>query len=338
MPDDPPRTHGDRLANDAALVDSFERVLAIHLEHQRECLFQVLTRLVECFALRNRTGNLFDKRYVAALFRGLKHRSERLRREQRLTAYSPAMRRLAASIFLLVSSPLHAESIAEMRAAISQLRATRPIHVSLDVQRSRKNEGRFANQQFTGTASLDVVEDDSGLRITFPRPILEKAERESREHTADPRKTTPTRAAINDTQATEVADAIDFAGPFLRMLETATKVSEVRGVREGRPVRVVVLKLTPKLPPEATSIFSVKFTEDKMTVWIGEDNIPVAAERIQRGTAGFMFIKGSMTNRESWIFTRYADRMVVVRDDTAYAGSGFGQKGEGRSVQVLTVR
>jgi hypothetical protein len=248
------------------------------------------------------------------------------------------MRRLAAALSLLFCCSLHAEPIADMRTAISQLRATRPIHVSIEVQRSRKNEGRFANQQFTGNASLDVVEDDAGLRMTFPRPILEKAERESREHTADPRKTTPTRAAINDTQPTEVADAIDFAGPFLRILETATKVSEARGVRDGRPVRVVVLKLTPKLPPEATSIFSVKFTEDKMTVWLGEDNIPVAAERIQRGTAGFMFIKGSMTNRESWIFTRYADRMVVLRDDAAYAGAGFGQKGEGRSVQVLTVR
>ena len=61
----------------------------------------------------------------------------------------------------------------------------------MDVQRSRKNEGRFANQQFTGNASLDVIEDDAGLHILFPRAVLEKADRESREHTADPRKQTP---------------------------------------------------------------------------------------------------------------------------------------------------
>ena len=182
------------------------------------------------------------------------------------------------------------------------------------------------------------IEDDAGLHITFPRAVLERADRESREHTADPRKQTPTRAAVNDTQATEIADAVDFAGPFLRLIDTAKKVSETRGVREGRPVRVVVLKLTPKLPPEATSIFSVKFTEDQMTVWLGDDNIPVAAERIQRGTAGFMFIKGSMTNRSTWTFAHVGDRLVVLRDDSAYAGSGFGQKGEGRSVQVVTVR
>lgn len=248
------------------------------------------------------------------------------------------MRRIAVPAFLFLSLTARAEVVADMRAAISQLRATKPIHVSIDVQRSRKNEGRFANQQFTGSASLDVVEDEAGLRITFPRSILERAESESRAHTADPRKATPTRAAINDTQATEVADAVDFAGPFLRLLDTAKKVSEARGVHDGRPVRVIVLKLAPKLPPEATSIFSVKFTEDQLTIWLGDDNVPLAAERIQRGTAGFMFIKGSMMNRSSWIFTRYGDRLVVLRDDTAYAGSGFGQKGEGRSVQVVTVR
>jgi len=248
------------------------------------------------------------------------------------------MRRLAAPVLLFFSVAARGDVVADMRAAISQLRATRPIHVSIDVQQSRKSEGRFANQQFTGTASLDVIEDDAGLHITFPRALLEKADRESREHTADPRKQTPTRAAVNDTEATDIADAVNFAPPFLRLLDTATRISETRGVRDGRPVRVVVLKITPKLPPEATSIFSVKFTEDKMTVWLGDDNIPIAAERIQRGTAGFLFIKGSMTSRSSWIFAHHGDRLVLLRDDSSYAGSGFGQKGEGRTVQVVTVR
>ena len=91
---------------------------------------------------------------------------------------------------------------------------------------------------------------------------------------------------MNDTEATEIADAVNFAGPFLRLIDSAKKISETRGVREGHPVRIIVLKLTPKLPPEATSIFSVKFTEDQMTVWLGDDKIPVAAARLARGSDG----------------------------------------------------
>src|SRR5207302_9376381 len=96
------------------------------------------------------------------------------------------MRRLAAPALLLLTLHARADVVTDMRAAVSQLHATKPIHVSIDVQNSRKNEGRFANQQFTGTASLDVVEDDAGLHITFPRAIRERADRESREHTAEP--------------------------------------------------------------------------------------------------------------------------------------------------------
>ena len=53
----------------------------------------------------------------------------------------PRMRRLAATAILFFGIPLRADSLADMRAAVSQLHATKPIHVSIDVQRSRKNEG-----------------------------------------------------------------------------------------------------------------------------------------------------------------------------------------------------
>jgi hypothetical protein len=186
--------------------------------------------------------------------------------------------------------------------------------------------------------SLEVSDDAQGLHVTVPRAVLERAEREAIERQRDPKKTQPTRAAINETQPTDVADALDFAPVFLRMLEIATKVSETRGVREGRSVRILVLKLTPKLSAEATSVWNVKYTEDRMTVWVGDDNIPVAAERMQRGSAGFMFIKGQMMNRQQWTFVHVGDRLVVARDESSFAGSGFGQRGEGKNVETLTVR
>ncbi|MEO8033098.1 MAG: hypothetical protein ABI837_01615 [Acidobacteriota bacterium] len=225
-----------------------------------------------------------------------------------------------------------------MRNALAQLLASRPIHVTVDVQRGRKSEGRFANQQFTGSMTIDVVADEAGLHLTFPHAVMDRAEKEARERQVDPRKTQPTRSAINETQPTDIEDSLNFAPSMLRLLEVATKLSETRSMRDGRPVRVVVLKLTPKLPPEATSVWNVKFTEDGMTVWIGEDNLPVAADRVQRGSAGFMFIKGQMTNRHTWQFTHVGDRLVCTHEENSYAASGFGQRGEGRNVAILTVR
>jgi len=245
---------------------------------------------------------------------------------------------VAALLAVLFADAALADTLAEVRAALAGLKGTRPIHVTVEVQHSRKSEGRFANQQYTGTASVDVVADGEGLRVTFPAAVLERAARESREHENDPRKTTPTRSTINDMQPTELADMLDFSEPFLHLLAVSSKISESRTLREGKPVRVLVLKVSPKLPPEATSVWNVKFSEDRMMVWVGEDNLPVAAERTQKGSAGFLFIKGSMSNHQAWLFGRHGDRLIVTRSDSSFVGSGFGQRGEGRNIETLTVR
>jgi hypothetical protein len=245
---------------------------------------------------------------------------------------------LAALLAVLIADAALAETLADMRAALAGMKGTRPIHVTVEMQQSRKSEGRFANQQYSGAASVDLVSDAEGLRVSFPLATLERAAKESRDHENDPRKATPTRSTINDMQPTELADMLDFSEPFLHLLAVSTKISESRAVREGKPVRVLVLKVVPKLPPEATSVWNVKFSEDRMTVWVGDDNVPVAAERIQRGSAGFLFIKGSMSNRQSWLFARQGDRLLVTRSDSAFVGSGFGQRGEGRNIETLTVR
>lgn len=247
------------------------------------------------------------------------------------------MKRALLSL-VFVATAARADVIADMRAALAPLHGTHAIHASLDVQNFRKSEGRFANQQFTGTMSADLTDDESGLRIAFPQAILARVAQEAREHALDPRKPQPTRTTVNDMQPADLAEAVDFAAPFLRLLDVATKVSETRTMRDGKPVRIVVLKLAPKLPPEATSVWNVKFSEDRLTVWVSDENLPVAAEREQKGSAGFLFIKGSMTSRHSWTFTHWFDRLVVTHEESSYSGSGFGQKGEGRIVTTLAIR
>jgi hypothetical protein len=135
-----------------------------------------------------------------------------------------------------------------------------------------------------------------------------------------------------------LAEAIDFAAPLLQMLDIGKRDAETRVTRDGRPVRLVVLKLTPRLPPEATSVWHVRFTEDRLNLWIGDDNLPVAAERVRHGTAGFLFLRGEMNNRDAWTFARNGDRLVVTRYESSFVASGFGQRAEGKNVQTITVR
>jgi len=249
------------------------------------------------------------------------------------------MRRTALALLLsLVAIPLRADTFADVKASLAALRGTAPISAAVEVQVTRKSSGRFANQQFATSVAFDAVHDANGLQLRFPPALIARMDTEAREHEADPNKPTPTRNTIDEIQANEVAGDLDFAERLARLLRIATVVSESRGVLGGKPVRILVLKLTPKLPKEATSIFNVKFTQDRLTVWVGDDNIPVAADRARKGTAGFLFLRGEMTDHQAWSFTRHGDRLVVGRYEGSFLGSGFGQKGEGKTVQTITVR
>ena len=247
------------------------------------------------------------------------------------------MKALLVAAVLLTPAVVPADTIADVRTTLGTLRGVSPIHATFELQRSRKARGRFANNESSGSATVDVLSDPAGLRVTFASPILERATAEAVEHQADPKRPTPVRSTLAEIDATTLADDLDYARAMLRMLSVGKTTSTTRTLWQGRPAQLLVLKLNPKLNPEATTVFHVNFSDDTLRLWVGADNVPLAAERIQKGTAGFLFLRGEMNNRQSWIFARSGDRLVVTRYEFSFAGSGFGQQGEGKNVQIVTV-
>ena len=248
------------------------------------------------------------------------------------------MKLLGAALSFALAFAVSADTLSDVRTALTTLPASTPARATFELQRFRKAEGRFANNQSNGAIAVSVTSDASGLQLAFSPELLEQARREALAHEADPKSPTPLRSAISEIDATSVAESLDFRAPLLRLLSIAKTQSESRVVWRGVPARLVVMRLTPKLFKEATSIWHVNFSEDRLNLWIGNDNVPLAAERVQKGSAGFLFLKGQMTNHESWMFAHVADRLIVSRYESAFAGSGFGQRGEGRTVQILTLR
>lgn len=230
------------------------------------------------------------------------------------------------------------ESLAPLRSTLTSLRGTEPVAATVEVHRSRKSSGRFANNQSTGGATFRVSVDTDGLHVTIAHSLLEQAAREARERETDVKKMTPTRAALDEMEVLSMAEALNFSASLLRMVNIGQLTAEQRVVWQGKPARLVTLKLTEKLPPQATSVFNVQFSDDHLKLWIGDDHLPLAAERIRKGSARFLFLKGEMNSREAWRFVRRSDRLVVAHFEASFAGSGFGQRGEGRTIQTVTLR
>jgi hypothetical protein len=248
------------------------------------------------------------------------------------------IRFLAPFPILFISLSVFADARADLEKSLATFRGAADAHVSVSVEMTRKSSGRFANSGFSGSAAAEASVDQAGMTIRFSPQTLARAAREEQEQSADPNRTTPTRAAIRELDPLSLADSLDFTDTLRHLLSSAKTVSEARVTHGGRPARLLVLHLEVRLPKEARSVWNVRFTEDQLRVWIADDGSPLVAERTRKGSAGFMFIRGEMRSRDHWTFTRTADHLLVARHESTFLGTGLGQRGEGRTVVTLTSR
>jgi hypothetical protein len=239
------------------------------------------------------------------------------------------------AIALLLATPVFADAISDVRGALGRLTAREPIRCTYELQRTVSNEGKFDNDKFTGKLTLDLEADASGVRISLPRTLLDQVGREQDAEARNPKENMPTVNALNELQPVEAAQATDFAPVLIRMLEGAKVVSDGAGTWGGKPVRVMVFRLLDE-PHDGAG--KVTVAENKLTLWLGTDLVPLAAEHLAAGKFSFLIFKGESKQKQSWHLTRVADRLVPLRREFSRTSSGMGQKGNESVVAVVRVR
>jgi hypothetical protein len=130
-----------------------------------------------------------------------------------------------------------------------------------------------------------------------------------------------------------VAEAIDYAPSFLQMLDDAQVVEDRAGTLAGKQARVVIFRLADKRDMD---VGKMTLLENKLTVWLGTDDVPLAAELVRNAKYSFLIFKAEWKTNRSWHFARIGDRLVRTRDEEREVGSGLGQKGN--TVTIATLR
>jgi hypothetical protein len=237
-------------------------------------------------------------------------------------------------ILLAVAVPLYGDALLDIRTALSRLSGRDPIRATYEVQRVIDNHGKFSNDKFTGRASIEVEGDAHGVRVQYARPLLEQMERERNAKAREPKKPTPTVSAIAQMGALSVAEAIDYAPSLLQMLDDAKLVEDRAGTLGGKPARVVILRLADKRDMDVGKMTVI---ENKLTVWLGTDDIPLAAELVRNAKYSFLIFKAEWKTNRSFHFARVGDRLVRTRDEEREIGSGLGQKGNTTTIATIRV-
>lgn len=242
---------------------------------------------------------------------------------------------LRAVILLALATSVAAEPLADIRAALGRLTAREPIHATYELQRTVASEGTFGDDKFSGKATVELEGDANGFRVVYPRPLLDQIEREQQARIRDVKQTTPTVKALSQVDPVETSNAIDFAPELLRMIDGAHIVSDAASTFQGKPARAMVLRLASRL--DADDAKRVKIAENRLTLWLGPDLVPVGAERVAHLKFSFLVFRGESKQKKSWYFARVADRLVRIRHEATESNSGMGQKGNESLVATVKV-
>jgi hypothetical protein len=235
---------------------------------------------------------------------------------------------------LTLATTLSADPVSDVRAALGRLTARDPIRATYEYQRSVDSGGRFGSEKFSGKAIVELEGDANGFRTAFGRALLEQLEQEQSAKRRDPKLKTPTVNTLREVNAVETAQALDFAPVLTRMLQGAKVTSDAAGTWQGRPARVLVLRLVDE---KADGIGKVTVLDNKLTLWLGADLVPQAAEHVEMMRFSIFIIKGEAKQKKSWHFARVGDRLVQVRHDATQNASGLGQKQNETVVALLRV-
>lgn len=244
------------------------------------------------------------------------------------------MSRRPLVLLLFLAFPLAADPIADVRTALGRLTAREPVRATLELQHNVATEGKFDNDKYAGKVTVELEGSAKGLHIVIPRPLLDQLTREQLAESRNPALSSPSVRALQEVDPVDTSDALDFAPTLLRLLDGGKVLSDAAGTWQGKPARVLVVRVSDRL--DADDAKRVKVAENKLTLWVGADLVPLAAEHVFSAKFSVLVFKAEMKEKKSWHLARAADRLIRARYESTQSSSGMGQKGN--TSVVATVR
>ena len=239
-----------------------------------------------------------------------------------------------AIAILITPSLASADALTDLRSALAQLAATSPVRGSLDITSTTKSTDD--DKPDTGKATVGFESSDGSLRLIYSRELLAQADHEARSAAIDPERTTPTRSGLARVRPLEVASLVDAAAALSVALQTAQVTAARPTTYRGKPARLLVFKVTPRVSKSDSK--HLKKLESTVSVWLGDDGIPVGAERNTDLKVSFMLMSFENNQKETWMYARAGDRLVAVRYEETQSGQGFGQHTNSQVSEVLTIQ
>jgi len=238
-------------------------------------------------------------------------------------------------LVLSLALTLSANGLDDLRAALQKLQGAEPVKATLEHSFWRQIMDDKKPVVSQGKISAHVEDGPQGLKVTWAKATLQQAERELAAQEREPDRPTPTRTALKNVDPLEASESHNHAEALLRDLAQAQVQEEKAEPWQGRPARVLVLKLSPRIPESQRKYLKELNVDAK--VWIGNDGFPLAFSSSVAYKGSRMFIRFEGGTTQELQFAKVGNRLVVTRATSEDRNAGFGASSQTNKTTTLAV-
>jgi hypothetical protein len=238
-------------------------------------------------------------------------------------------------LVLSLALPLSANGLDELRAALQRLAGGEPVKATLEHSFWRQTTDDKKPTVSQGKISAQLEDGPQGLKVIWAKPTLQQAGKELAAQEREPERGTPTRTALRNVDPLETSEALNHAEALLRDLAQAQVTEEKAEPWQGHPAKLLVLKLTPRIPENQKKYMKELKVEGR--VWVGSDGLPLAFSSSVAYKGSRLFISFEGGNSQELQFARVGNRLVVTRATSEDRNAGFGASQQTKKTTIITV-
>ena len=240
-------------------------------------------------------------------------------------------------LLFLVTAPalLFADGLADVRATLQKLQSDQPLRARVEINTRRLGGESDKQKQSQATSSLIVESGPQGLTLSWSPEQIKQSRKAAWTQTANPDAPKSDLATLKALAAGEALNLLDAADPLRRGLEKAVLQEERRDTYQGKPVRLLVIKVDLRLDEEERK--ALKSSEAILKLWLDGEGVPLAMERDIQARFSKFLIGFRVHEHETREFQRAGGRLVVTRASNDSSGSGFGHSDESHTTTTVTL-
>ena len=240
-------------------------------------------------------------------------------------------------LLFLVTAPalLFADGLADVRATLQKLQSDQPLRARVEINTRRLGGESDKQKQSQATSSLIVESGPQGLTLSWSPEQIKQSRKAAWTQTANPDAPKSDLATLKALAAGEALNLLDAADPLRRGLEKAVLQEERRDTYQGKPVRLLVIKVDLRLDEEERK--ALKSSEAILKLWLDGEGVPLAMERDIQARFSKFLIGFRVHEHETREFQRAGGRLVVTRASKDSSGSGFGHSDESHTTTTVTL-